>query len=170
MKAIAKYLPVIESIKEDDALYNVETGSIAIFGDKETKTGVWQKAKLFAVTKDIEVGDEVIALDVWKNQFEELLEAGKKGRCVNKGAGMVEIEFKDYRSAIADDDEHFGKVLGELSPNATWVKDGDEIEVESDMGFPVFRDFKGDGECGANRKWKQGEYIKVKCPTCKSFH
>ena len=88
--------------------------------------------RLFAVTQDIEVRDKY-----WNH---------KTGTIQNRTVGTDNESYKD-----------FFKVLGELSSNATWVKEGDEIEIELE------------------RKWnysklQQEVVAAVKCSTCNTYH
>jgi hypothetical protein len=73
---------------------------------------------------------------------------------------------------MKNEELRFCKVLGELSPNATWVKDGDEIEVKADIHtkYPIFYGKHSGGICGINYQPEPGEYLMVKCPTCSTFH
>lgn len=123
MKAIAKYLPVLETMEFKDA--------DCTYGTK----------KLFAVTQDIEVGDEIKVFTPSGNILDETVE---------RIDGLA-VYCKDVEHPFPIQDS--GRVLGELSPNATWVKDGDEIEVmEKSNGM------------------EKEKYLVVKCPTCNTFH
>ena len=68
-------------------------------------------------------------------------------------------------------------ILGELSPNATWVKDGDEIEVERD--YPKIcipdhavhiQDMEFEKRVKKEEQKMMHNIYKVKCPTCNTYH
>ena len=125
MKEIAKYLPVEGGIKRTSIKDIKEEAD----GSKSTGEPVIreipEKPKLFAVTHDIEVGDEVTLL---KNVSGK--NAGDKGKVIEQNSSLITVMFYDeveWKQASA---EMFCKVLGELSPNATWeIKEGEKIDV-----------------------------------------
>ena len=99
--------------------------------------------RLFAVTQDIKVGDETIYSDMQnvrvKINNQEQLDNFRKGELI--------------------------KILGELSPQATFVKDGDEIEVQ---------EFHKEVSKEESEFEREGYYfithLKVECPTCNTHH
>lgn len=134
IQCIAKYLPIKEEsplkftesgyLKEQEIVYDGNRKPFLVGKDKSLIP-----VKLFAVTQDIEVGDEVIS------------------------------------------EEEVYKILGEISPRAVWVKNGDEIEIK---GYKICL------ECGMfidlghrdNCKISEGNKTMywIKCPTCKTYH
>jgi len=143
MKAIAKYLPIEGEINIGDTVIfpNGVIGTILSPNKKtsggfgyaidynqgvgkakevlESLRGKEKLTKLFAVTQDIEVGDEI-------NYVPDLPHL-KKGMVTHKITEKYDGDF------IMDDGylmpNNGFKILGELSPNATWVKEGEEIEI-----------------------------------------
>lgn len=135
MKATAKYLKTTKA----DATAGILDGIIY----KEQAFEVTKKnspdmihVKLFAVSQDIRQGDTVY--DTYTKEYYECdgddLRAKDQGRC------------------------DFYKVLGELSPKAIWVKDGDIIEVDN-------LEVTYDSKVLIDRP-----YFAVKCPTCKQYY
>ena len=131
MKAIAKYLPVEGEIKDGDTilhhkggLYTAISNDGVLCIDTEEYSGaigpeLYKVVKLFAVTQDIEVGDEI-----W-----DLFKGVKHG--IAEKVHEDYIEFKDLSYSMDRTSGGAVKILGELSPNATWeIKDGEEIRVK----------------------------------------
>lgn len=116
MEALAKYLPIEGEIREGELYFN-EHSHLTAYAGTSKPDDKCKKADLFAVTQDIKVGDEV-----W-----DLFKGVKHG--------IAEELYKDYiklKDVSYDMDRRSGgavKVLGLLSPNATWVKDGEKIKV-----------------------------------------
>ena len=73
-----------------------------------------------------------------------------------------------------EQETEFYKVIGKISSNASFVRDLSKVEIETDSttGFVIFYGNKKhpSGRCSAHNKTEDGEYVKVKCPTCKTFH
>ena len=166
-KYFAKYLPVEGEIKEGDywigdgisipkqATRLEEKASEAVqkaFGIKYRKDFLKlknaKKVNLFLCSRDIKHGDK----------------------------------YHDYAGAPVfthdeDDpmlDKDCFKIIGEISPNATWVKEGDEFD-EEDI-FMTYVDDAGtvwkNTEVGALTGYT-GEFTPrcmLKCSTCKTFH
>jgi hypothetical protein len=95
-----------------------------------------KKVKLFLCSRNIQVGDKV--LDIRTNTWKE----------VNNSCGVELYKQKP-------NDIQF-KVIGEISPNAKWVKEGDEFE-ENDWDYSEEEDDKGE------------KVIKIGCPCCGDF-
>jgi hypothetical protein len=120
-KYFAKYLPVEGEMKEGciaKEKYSInpkivevvainEDGMIKCKGDN-----LWyvpealQTVKLFLCSRDIQVGDKVRGLD-----------------------GSEEIIMTEGDKQLLFDGNIF-KVIGEISPDATWVKEGDEFDED----------------------------------------
>ncbi len=127
MKALIKYLPVEIKMK-----------------------GIFKKMP-FAVTQDIEVGDEV----------ESTTNTGTKHKVIKKDGDKVWTDITSDAPKRWFPELNFFKILGEVSPEATFVEDGKEYEAfkepKLDMDKPPGEELIG--------------YIyKVKCPTCKYYH
>lgn len=101
----AKYIAVEGEIKEGDKYIHPLTGrletAIHVHG---SKTHPYQPIKLFLCSRDIQVGDKVI------NQLGE------------------EFVIKDGGDLVSAKLNKCYKVIGEISPEATWVKEGDEFD------------------------------------------
>ncbi len=154
MKAIAKKLKIRINERKESCLDSNCNYPYCTESDCEEDKFL---TKIFAVTQDIKNGDIVhINGEPWTVTDESKAIASK---------GLISIK------AINLFDDWY-KILGELSPATIGIKDGDEIEIASDMGFPVFYGNKKDpfGYWGAEHKPKEGEYLKTQCPTCKSYH
>src|SRR5688572_13257454 len=86
--------------------YNEENGSSLIVN----WSNVRGKVKLFLCSKDIQIGDTV-----------KSLLADKSGYIDNH----MNTTPEELKQSILDGDF---KVIGEISPEATWVKEGDEFD------------------------------------------
>lgn len=126
----AKYLPVEEEIREGDLLLT-KKGDVYIHYKKYI-TGLPypvmqivspedKKVKLFLCSRDITIGDKLYPLEGAEDQKE-----GAEMTCAQDV-----VVFKRNRAF---------KVIGEISPEATWVKEGDEFEGEGIDFVPVVSD------------------------------
>lgn len=147
----AKYLPVEGEIKEGDHyLFEERTTKMVInilpdviqmyvgqFGELGAKEYIdrhYRKVKLFLCSRDIEVGDIL-----WSDTM---------------GGGHYSSEFEPPKDAV--------KVIGEISPYAVWLKEGDEFEEDEvkmydSLPEPIIG--------GIVRKM-----VQIKCSQCKHFH
>ena len=105
-----------------------------------------QKVKLFLCSRDIQVGDEIM----W----------------IGNGDGVNEKSY-GTKSVVQEGTTDLGfhpnwvKVIGEVSPEATWVKEGMEFDEEDLLANGV----------GVNYNNQHGNYIfQIKCPNCLKFH
>lgn len=133
-KYFAKYLPVEGEIKEvgDVALYPngfSETASSETLSDLIGNTAC-KKAKLFLCSRDIQVGDKFIFDDdLLAGPFEVISKETK----ISAGQAPIDsIQGKGF------------KIIGEISPDATWVKEGDEFDEEDIYMCRAFRTEHGD--------------------------
>ena len=108
----AKYLPVEGEIKMGDKFFEEGLG----IGTRRNKEGLYdfQKVKLFLCSRDIQVGDEV---QLYKSGFE----LGDKVKITSES----NLEIAKMGMGF--------KVIGEISSEATWVKEGDEFD-ETELG------------------------------------
>jgi hypothetical protein len=116
-KYFAKYLSVEGEIKEGDPV-QIDGGQVILYSSK------WQntfrkfnrkKVKLFLCSRDIQVGDKVTFND-----------------------GTTSEVPKDYPLYILREGSACTKVIGEISSNASWVKEGDEFDEEDIKYHCVF--------------------------------
>lgn len=106
------------------------------------RKGIYLPAKLFLCSRDINFGDEVFGSDTPNIKF-IWDEWGKKG------------------AELANSLHLYMKVIGEISPEAIWVKDGDEFdENEIIMYYPK----------KYNKTPFDNGIIKIKCSQCNKFH
>lgn len=153
MKYFAKYIPVEGEIKEGD-YWQSPSGQIhhhtlpfAITSD------VPKKVKLFLCSRDIQVGD--------KFRY-----GGQEGDLSREYLCVSDEENADeYRINISIVGRCDFKVIGEISPEATWIKEGDEFDDdEFKLATDVLRPKKG----------TQGEYLPpwawMKCKCCGEFN
>jgi hypothetical protein len=105
----AKYLPVEGEIKEGDLGWSVNNALYTHYNHLGKDYG--QPVKLFLISTDIQVDDEVIC-PATGNKYT----VGEGGYKKNK----VTLPY-------AQGTKHF-RVIGEISPEATWVKEGDEFD------------------------------------------
>lgn len=110
-----KYLPVEGEPKEGDitllagevAPYN----KIVPIGLKAANSQLkYQKVKLFLCSRDVKIGDKLYPLEGAEDQ--------------NEGAEMTCLQDV----AVFKRNKAF-KVIGEISPDAKWVKEGDEFDL-----------------------------------------
>lgn len=162
MKYFAKYLPIEgELTKNCVAIDNKNI--VQHIGDNpvlpELKKAGWKLAKLFLCSRNIQAGDEY-----YTNSFQK------------------------YKTPLEPDEDFFKynnerfKVIGEISPEATWVNEGDEFE-EGDyrirwyslraQRFTPHGDYEPSDEytnLGEGRKYGHTTtYVQIKGP-CGHFH
>jgi hypothetical protein len=198
MKYFAKYLPVEGEIKEGDKFFAWDTlqSRLAVLADKNSPAPI-KIAKLFLCSRDIQVGDKVRAsgcvrrdkqldghpVEIYGYRYDAAKEITLK--VPKQGAN------KDLWSIEEDDtlvtDSSIVKLIGEISPDAIWVKEGDEFE-EDNLRIQV--DFK---RPDSDYPWLKTDMynlhhlneelilqeddifvskdtIQVRCHTCKNFH
>lgn len=119
MKYFAIRLPVEGEIKEGEKYFHPTMGLI-VCGKNSTKNG--KLAKLFLCSRDIQIGDKVLST---KHEY-------KEPKLVIEDNEDLKAEVPCIHKSIID--KYNFKVIGEISPEATWVKEGDEFE-ENDVHF-----------------------------------
>jgi hypothetical protein len=188
-KYFVKYLPVKGEIKEAEVKdtwlitpkglatfelrvhkdINTPTNKIRVHNGKtyvdflETELKI---AKLFLCSKDIQVGDKVMSDFIRWKIVKNLHEALNKNQ----------ISLQEAKA------KNFFKVIGEISPKAIWIKEGDEFDDMDWAQFLTYWDMDENGECNPKEldeeelEWKidygyQYEpYIRVKCSQCEIYH
>ncbi len=146
-----KYIPVEGEIEIGDMYF---FGKALLKKTEEKYQRNCKKAKLFLCSRDIKIGDTVKILGGSNNDYD--------------------IKFKDELNSGAD----WYKVIGEISPEAIWVKEGDEFSIE-DIQLWVYNHNSQITRTTVMKEYevalKSSEKyrlnpIKIKCPTCKQYH
>lgn len=189
-KYFAKYLPVQGEIKEGDIILSF-LGSGGLLPTISKYDGVShighedRKLKLFLCSRDIQVGDKVFrgSREGYAKEID-----GYEVYCVDDKELLNE---EDHDFTIYLSDTRYGKVVGEISPEAMWVTEGMEFGEGETQGFygkggEVIQEGKYKGMRRAvsfnwpieNESSVKEELesmglrliYKIKCPTCKIFH
>ena len=103
------------------------------------------KDKLYLITRDIQVGDKYLTAPDYQ----------KERVCEDASYSF----------------EHCVKVIGEISPEAVWVKEGDEFEeedIQKGGGYILF--FYEGMTHWSKIKDDDAKFVKLKCPTCFTYH
>lgn len=173
-----KYLPVEGEIFKGDYFYDKDWDNVykSVSPSRtstyivDSKNGfheriMCKKVKLFLCSRDIQVGNEVIYLPsgekrkvLSKEEVESLTGKGKGNWC----------EFK-----VAKDERFHIKVIGEVSSEATWVKEGmefDETQVKirfTDMHGKLINSYR-DIRRSSDINWKYAK-VAILCSCCSKF-
>lgn len=146
---------VVECLdNEGDILYGPMNGFLKTnIGNKKSR-----RAKLFLCTTDIQVGDKCFCLSV---------EEGNKQN--------PDMWIDPYRvRSQGDTCTTCIKVIGEISPEAIWVKEGDEFIAEGpDCEVFPYHNHSEDGSIIYLNKYDEPVEIPIytiKCSTCKKFY
>lgn len=128
---------------------------------------IYSKMKLVLCSRDVQLDDTVL--------FESHPDFGEKTVVLNDG-GIITLHDGN-KTGI----QNLIKVIGEISPCATWVKDGDVFaEAETRLsGFLKSENSEfgwhnnsyapySEEDLKSYDKWKN--FIKIMCPICKKFH
>jgi len=158
----AKYLPVEGEIK-DGNLYQTEWGERYNYFEYLNYEPKGKLLKLFLCSRDIQVGERAYCL-------------GEEAE--NRELGLKEGDRQWVNPwCIKGNCPDCVKVIGEISPEATWVKEGaefDEEEIESKkVGFYNGTEVYFDTELQEDAErlmYKEKIIFKILCPTCKHFH
>jgi hypothetical protein len=169
----AKYLPVEGEIKPGDKFLDKQLGICT--RDKENPWVEWKggitnlvidedhkKVKLFLCSRDIQVGDRV-----WNQHsgYGEVKEIDEENQYLG-----VKYEAEDCE--CEEDFEYIVKVIGEISPEATWVKEGDEFDESQFIRYGLLQMGKNRVRCNdeMDQRYLTGYEVSTQCPTCKKFH
>jgi hypothetical protein len=171
-----KYLPVEGEIQDGDKALDsnilsdnkIVTISINQYGTASDGRGTYstggfkklKKVKLFLCSRDIQVGDTIKAtMGLASSDRDQIVE-----------------DIHDTWYDCTDHDvlkQYAYKVVGEISPAAIWIKEGDQL-AEEDLQF--WHDKEGEYGFVVDPKvrpdWLEwvNQPIKIKCPTCGTFH
>ena len=167
MKAIAKYLPVEGEIKALDKIDGKDFVNPAKYPNdfKDEMGNYWrmisddeaQLHKPFAVTQDIEVGNEIAEIiDGAKTRYFDVVDIIEN---------TVVTDYTLMSGGITCKKENCYKILGKLSLDAQqWVEDGGEYEV---MLAYSDEDIAAQNRIGYD---DIENYYKAKCHICKTYH
>ena len=171
----AKCLPVEGEIKEGDTYWNprrkiyqkAEKGDDFDTLNTEYKTQgqkAYQKVKLFLCSRDIQVGDRIYSerskqyyrVDGDEPDTYHTLNPTGGWKCDMEEKGKEISSVGRLFTSVAKAESF--KVIGEISPEAIWVKEGDEFNEEQvqERFVPYPNAY--------------GNFVGVKCPTCNHFH
>jgi len=154
----AKYLPVPGEIKEGDLMFMIGSPTLLRAGGDNFNNSAYTKVKLLLCSRDIQVGD--MTRSTINPDLDEL-----KALSVNDGKVLLagEEEFEVELNRVF-------KVIGEISPEAIWVKEGDEFD-EDQVRVCEWDD--GDEFVIPVKEFKEGKQdsykIEIKGP-CGHFH
>lgn len=147
----AKYLPVEGEIKEGlPALFTDGVIAIPLQCNVElAKKNGAKVVKLFLCSRDVNLGDDVLDSNFNKHYVSD-----------------------NYMTNKHQWEGNWFKVIGEISPNAKWVKEGDEFD---EIRRP-FIDYDGDESyitpkenLENTRCFKAFDYWQVPCPCCGDY-
>lgn len=161
----AKYLPLEGEINSGD-FAKTPTGKVhrclQVFESMPAKMDLedgklWQenelkKVKLFLCSRDIQIKDLKPRADIFYDD---------RGR-----THEVTQSWIDSRTIFP---KQWLKIIGEISPEAIWVKEGDEFEEEEWRSAME----NADGTYVDHEKhtpFQEGYFAEIICPTCKKFH
>jgi len=177
IKATAEYLPVEGEIKYGDLYIHKYAGvNKWDHANPPSKELGHRLAKPFAVTQELKVGDEVHHIDESTGIIQDT-DYNDQPEVDVKWTSKPADKNRASRTSI----EYLHKVLGELSPDATWVKEGEEIEVElfahdkleedAEAKLPLGKPLQIHPLSSYPLKERIGTIIcKVKCSTCNTYH
>ena len=163
MKYFTKYLPVEGEIKPDDLYFQTyKEGQVGKANKDDYSNGAYkdkQKVKLFLCSRDIAVGDKI--------RYEAIPD---KEWIVNEH-GKERDGFQNLNHAKGC----FGfKVIGEVSPEVRFVKEGDEFSDDEvafiyEPGEDMDREYISIDEKKRHRSKKYLNTIAIKCKCCGNF-
>ncbi len=109
---------------------------------------------LFICSRNVQINDEIYGTREggWDTQH--------KGIAIEKDKGYFFIMEGKKKTRLYD----CYKIVGSVSPNATWVKRGDRFEVDDLSAQGI-----GTNWCDENPDVGKFKF-KIKCPTCNNFH
>ncbi|MEO6303820.1 MAG: hypothetical protein ABIP51_11680 [Bacteroidia bacterium] len=161
MKYFAKYLPVEGEIKDGGKYWNKQHNEADdVIGEIHVsilKNGNFKPAKLSLCSRNIQIGDENL-----KGESE-----------ISKVHNQEHLDSINLANKFVLDS--FYKVVGKISPDATWVKEGDEFNEEDILKF-VYDDSGVDQPwcIFLNQDWDEIDnkfkMIKIKCSQCNTYH
>lgn len=168
MKIIVKDLPVKGEIKVGDKVQHdigvseCETEEQSQYYNEKG----YKKLKLFAVTQDrFEIGDCVYHK---RGYWGEVVDSNYNDQ------PEVEVKWKEERerkfTCSRTSVRYLLNVLGEIHSDITWVKDGEEIEVQSFDNEITLYDDRMYGTTSKVYGKSEYKYVRVRCPKCGIHH
>lgn len=200
----AKYLPVEGEAQDIGDCFEIEKNSICkiigntnsnyrfktigltgFFKDKKgdyNLIGNHKKVKLFLCSRDIQIGDKVLDQDNDEGIVKDCSDLHNIHiEYINGGSSLI-CNLANCIDKEQEGIQYCFKVIGELSPKAIWIKEGDEFDDMDWAQFLTYWDMDENGECNPKEldeeelEWKidygyQYEpYIRVKCSQCEIYH
>ena len=172
----AKYLPVEGEIKEGD-YYITATDYQKVRKCEDRSWGTFEmckKVKLFLCSRDIQVGDNIWA---WDSSGNDNNLVDDFGIVLSLEYGGVKVKPKNRtQEYIRYSKEEVVKVVGEISPDATWFKEGDEFnEEEVQRNHICYDNSFGSGDsycfhCGCSTRCLSEDYNYLIKGPCGHFH
>jgi len=136
-KFFAKYSAVEGEIKEGD-LYLQNLVGIGFLNEIRTYTGGKleardKKVKLFLCSRDIKIGDRVKSFNYPEQNEGEVVDLRTSEKLVrakdhSEIYHLADIQYPNDSSFVTAAISNFFKVIGEISQEAIWVKEGDEFD------------------------------------------
>ena len=151
-----KYLPTSGEIREGDFYFQTyQAGQIGRANKEDYLNATYkelQKVKPFLCSREIGVGDKLTG---WSNRTTHI---------------AVEEDIELFKECGIH--SHVFKVIGEISPHAMWVREGDEFTEEEVKIWKTPRKIAGGLLTGKPRTITEGSvsYIEIKCSQCQQFH
>lgn len=139
MKYFAKYIPIEGEIKDGDVTINSAGCTARILVTNKKTNNTHKKVQLFLCSRDIIEGDKF-----WITGYNPLENGGefditRSHICTQvTGPAITNLGNKTiwFKSSGVREGEYYVdssrtyKVIGPISPDATWVREGDEFEED----------------------------------------
>jgi hypothetical protein len=168
MKYFAKYIPIEGKIKEGDyikdesGIHHVTAKGSKVQYDAINKANHIQKVKLFLCSRDIQVGDRVHGTILKGNNV--YVSDKEDGYSLKDDIHRISLEEAQIMDAY--------KVIGEISPDALWVKEGDEF-IKDQLMWRVKDHLSGyeidEIDFRESLVPEEEDYIIIKCPCCGTY-
>lgn len=152
MKDFTKYLPIEGEIKQGDKYIrkNAPQWGVSIACACPDQI-LWRKVQLFLCSRDIQVGDKV-----WDTLNEKFCEVTTPFVALHTSDGEnVPCWYLKTEPVTFHEARFLIKVIGPISPETTWVKEGDEFRED---------------------QWRKTDLIglpiifQIQCPICRQFN
>lgn len=143
-----------------------------------------REVQLFLCSKDIKVGDKVQWIEpnlFWINYPHDIVEEIKsteRGSFSNGNDLLIRLGGTEKVAGNWFYMKEFLKVIGPISPEAIWVKEGDEF-TDKEVGHSMYDyedktfvsfEFISTMNDFSKSLINKEEFIYILCPTCKTFH